>query len=51
MIFVCYMNNLPIPVAVCCKVPDCGPSLAGIAFSNPAGVMDICPLKLLLAVR
>jgi len=31
----------PIPVAVLSKAWVCGRSLAGIAGSNPAGVMDV----------
>ena len=34
----------PVPVAEQSKARVCDRSLAGIAGSNPAGVMDGCPL-------
>ena len=34
--------ELPIPVTKRFKARACGPSLAGIAGSNPAGGMDVC---------
>ena len=43
-----FQNSLhqspPIPVAARSKAWFCGRSLAGIAGSNPAGVMDVCLL-------
>jgi hypothetical protein len=35
---------MPIPVGARSKVWVCDRSLAGIASSNPAGVMDVCLL-------
>ena len=35
------MNTLPVPVAARSRAWVCGSLLAGIAGSNPAGVMDI----------
>ena len=35
---------IPIPVAAGFKAWVCGPSLAGIMGSNPAGDMDVCLL-------
>jgi hypothetical protein len=40
-VFIVYM---PIPVAARSKAWVCGRWLAGIAGSNLAGSMDICPL-------
>jgi hypothetical protein len=40
----------PIPVAALPEAWVCGCSLAGIAGSNPAGVMDICLLSALCVV-
>jgi hypothetical protein len=39
-----YGSLLPIPVAARSKAWVCGPSLAGIAGSNPAGDIDVCVL-------
>jgi hypothetical protein len=38
-------------VAARSKASVCGPSLAGIAGSNPASVIDGSPLRLLYVVR
>jgi hypothetical protein len=38
-------------VAARSKAGVCGPSLAGIAGSNPTGVMDVCRLWALRVVR
>jgi hypothetical protein len=46
-----YSVTTPVPVAVWSKVRACGISLAGIAGSNPAGVIDVCILLVLCAVR
>jgi hypothetical protein len=39
------IESLPMPVAERSKARVCGRSLAGIASSNSAGVMDVCPLR------
>jgi hypothetical protein len=44
-------NEVPIPVAARSKAWVCGRSLAGIAGSNTAGVMDVCLLWVLCVVR
>jgi len=41
-VYVSYMSLRPISVAASSKTWVCGRSLAGIAGSNPAGVMDVC---------
>jgi hypothetical protein len=40
-----------IPVAARSKARFCGPSLAGVGGSNPAGVMDFCVLLVLCVVH
>jgi len=44
-------NKRPIPVAAPSKAWVCGCSLAGIAGSNPSGIMDVCLLCVLCVVR
>jgi len=44
-------HDLPIPVAAPPEMWVCGNSLAGTAGSNPAGVMQVCLLWVLCAVR
>ena len=39
-----YVSRMPIPVAERSKARAYGRYLAGIAGSNPAGGMDVCPL-------
>jgi hypothetical protein len=41
--FVCQIYQPPIPVVAHSKAWVCGRSLAGIALSNIAGGMDVCP--------
>jgi hypothetical protein len=41
----------PIPVAARSKAWVCGRSLTGIVGSNPAGVMDVCLLRVLCVAR
>jgi hypothetical protein len=46
-----YKFAVPIPETEGSKARVCSRSLAGIAFSNPAGGMDACLLWVLCAVR
>ena len=46
-----YNKEKPISEAARSKVWVSGGSFAGTASSNPAGVMDVCPLWVLYVVR
>ena len=46
-----WLVHMPIRVAVRSKACLCCCSLAGIAVSNPAGVIDVCLLRVLCVVR
>jgi hypothetical protein len=39
---ICHIIPAPVPAAVSCEACACSCSLAGIAGSNPAGVIDAC---------
>ena len=43
-ISLCVQLSMPVPVAAPFNTSVCGRSLAGIAASNPAGVLDVCLL-------